>query len=608
MHYIRNLSLRTKLFGSFGLVLSLTVFLGAMSISSLSTVNAKGGIYTNNAVALDQLGRAATAITDEQRLVTEGIVYPGDATMQREVSTGIDADHARLTSNVDAFAAAGLSSAESAAISKLRTALSAYVPVRNDIRSLAASGQAERAKSAYARSSQLFATMSSSLTTLTTLNTTEAAQASRDIAATYSSSRTTTLAVLVLAILVGAGIALLVSRSIKRRVDEVLDRLRSLQARCVTYLCEGLDAFAHGDLTRAYEAATLPIENLSADEIGQVGAAVNGIRSGIVEALDAYRDTAVRLSDLVGKVSGSAGDVSAASQQVAATSTEAGTTNGDIANAIGGIAEGAERQVQMIANARLSADEVGRAVSEAAAGAQQATEAAQATRHATEEGVSAAEEAKQAMDSVRLSSQEVSDAIRELAFKSQRIGGIVATITGIAEQTNLLALNAAIEAARAGEQGRGFAVVAEEVRKLAEESQNAALEISQLVDAIQSETSHAVDVVQTGVTRTEDGAAVVDRARDVFMSIGSSAQDMAHRVELIAASSQQIAASVGSMQESIDEVAAVAEQSSAATQEVSASTEETSASAEQIAASAQELSGNAEVLHQLVREFKLVEN
>ena len=86
--------------------------------------------------------------------------------------------------------------------------------------------------------------------------------------------------------------------------------------------------------------------------------------------------------------------------------------------------------------------------------------------------------ATDAIRQVADSSAQVGAAIEDLSARSEKIGGIVTTITGIAEQTNLLALNAAIEAARAGEQGRGFAVVAEEVRKLAEESQGAAAEIA----------------------------------------------------------------------------------------------------------------------------------
>jgi methyl-accepting chemotaxis protein len=227
------------------------------------------------------------------------------------------------------------------------------------------------------------------------------------------------------------------------------------------------------------------------------------------------------------------------------------------------------------------------------------------TRKIAQEGVGAAQQANEAMRAVRDSSEEVSSAIGELASKSEQIGEIVVTITQIAEQTNLLALNAAIEAARAGEQGRGFAVVADEVRKLAEESQRAAREISQLVGAIQDDTAEAVGVVQYGAKRTADGAAVVEQTRGAFERIGSSVDDMTTRIEQIAAGAQQIAASATGMQEDIGEVAAVAEQSSASSEEVSASTEQTSASAQQIAASAQELSGSAEELNRLVAQFKL---
>ena len=108
------------------------------------------------------------------------------------------------------------------------------------------------------------------------------------------------------------------------------------------------------------------------------------------------------------------------------------------------------------------------------------------------------------------------------ARKSEQIEGIVATITGIAEQTNLLALNAAIEAARAGEQGRGFAVVAEEVRKLAEESQSPPASIAGLIEEIQAETAKAVEVVEDGARRTEEGAATVEQAREAFEPLGAS--------------------------------------------------------------------------------------
>lgn len=92
---------------------------------------------------------------------------------------------------------------------------------------------------------------------------------------------------------------------------------------------------------------------------------------------------------------------------------------------------------------------------------------------------------------------ELTETVDQLGIRSAEISRIVDVINDISEQTNLLALNAAIEAARAGEHGRGFAVVADEVRKLAEETGTATVEIAELVNAIQEDTSLAVKDLMT---------------------------------------------------------------------------------------------------------------
>ena len=282
------------------------------------------------------------------------------------------------------------------------------------------------------------------------------------------------------------------------------------------------------------------------------------------------------LRAIVGELAETSGTLSASSEELAATADETGRAVGEIAHAVGDVASGAERQARM-------ADETRQAISEA-------SEAAGLARSVTEEGVAAAIEASGAMDEVRDSAQSVTDAVRALGDRSEQIGGIVSTITSIAEQTNLLALNAAIEAARAGEQGRGFAVVAEEVRKLAEESQQAASSISSLISEMQAETQRTVSVVEDGARRSEDGGAIVERTREAFERIGGVVGEMTGLIDRISTAA--------------GEVAAVSEQTSAATQQVSASTEQTSASTEQVAASAQDLASSAESLSRVVARFR----
>lgn len=174
------------------------------------------------------------------------------------------------------------------------------------------------------------------------------------------------------------------------------------------------------------------------------------------------------------------------------------------------------------------------------------------------------------MDSIESTVDHSAQVVANSGEKSQEIGQIVDTISAIADQTNLLALNPAIEAARAGEQGRGFAVVAEEVRHLAEQSQEAAKQIAELIRGIQTDTTKAVETMGKGTQEVKTGSQIVDEAGRSFKSI----------VELIGQVSQQV-------------------------QAISTATEEQAASMEEIAASSETLARMAEKLQAEVSKFKI---
>ncbi len=126
--------------------------------------------------------------------------------------------------------------------------------------------------------------------------------------------------------------------------------------------------------------------------------------------------------------------------------------------------------------------------------------------------------------------QEVAQSISTLEVRSQEISKIVDLITGIAEETNLLALNAAIEAARAGEAGRGFAVVASEVRKLAEQSAQAAQQISALIEEVKNDTQMAVERMERAEDRVQEGVKESEEVAKNFQNILATVQKVIQSV------------------------------------------------------------------------------
>lgn len=653
----RDLSIRTKLLGGFGAVIALAIVLGVVMLVQISSVKSHSDQIAKDDLVGNQLIAQITANEGRYRIgQLWNIANVNDGATRAPLHAAATAA-AQITKEFASYKPLISGAADMRHWQEGQANWKAYVAATTWLLNTKANTTQPKTVKLADDTATTFSALDADLTAWTKLNDGFAAADTASADSTYNSAVLIGIILLALAVIIGLSVALIVSGSIKRAVDLVLDRLWSLQQNHVADVQSGLGAFADGDLTQEYHPVTEPIPNPAKDEIGQVGSGVNAIRDSLEEAIGAYNRTRAKLNEVVGQIGSSATSVSSASEQLTSSSNESGRAAdesgraaGEIAQAIGDIAQGSQRQVEIVGQVRTSAEEVGRAVGEIARGAERQVESIGQMRTSAEEvgraigdiargaerqvravaevkssadlvsaavtdaarsaketasmahdarqvaqaGVSAAETASDAMASVRDSSQEVHAAIRELAAKSDQIGQIVQTITGIAEQTNLLALNAAIEAARAGEQGRGFAVVADEVRKLAEESQTAASEIGQLITAIQDQTEHAVDVVGDGAKRTDEGVEVVAETRAAFMRIGEAVEEMTVRIDHIAKVSEEITGRTEAMQASINSVAVVAEDASASAQQVAASAQQVSASADEVASSAEQASASAQ--------------
>ncbi|BDX02982.1 hypothetical protein MACH16_17300 [Marinomonas pontica] len=186
-----------------------------------------------------------------------------------------------------------------------------------------------------------------------------------------------------------------------------------------------------------------------------------------------------------------------------------------------------------------------------------ASQAAHSAESAANEGTAIATKTINSIQELASEIASSASTINELQSNTKEISNILNVILGIAEQTNLLALNAAIEAARAGEQGRGFAVVADEVRHLAQNTQNATQEIEKMITLLQSGTSSAVKAMTSSHQRSTDAVSQVKHEEESLRNINQSVtkiRDMNDRISATAEEQASVTADVSRNVENITEI------------------------------------------------------
>jgi methyl-accepting chemotaxis protein len=209
--------------------------------------------------------------------------------------------------------------------------------------------------------------------------------------------------------------------------------------------------------------------------------------------------------------------------------------------------------------------EVARNTTDASAAA---TLADQQARH----GSTVVKQATVQISELAIAIEELGGAMNVLTQDSEQIGKVIDVIKAVAEQTNLLALNAAIEAARAGEQGRGFAVVADEVRSLAQRTQDSTKEIEALIVTLQQGTQAAATLMTSSRERTLDTVVLAQKAELAITEINQSIGTIQEMSLQISAAAEQQSAVADEINRSIVSVRDVADQSAVASEESAAAT------------------------------------
>ncbi|WP_339229993.1 methyl-accepting chemotaxis protein [Oceanobacillus sp. FSL K6-2867] len=327
------------------------------------------------------------------------------------------------------------------------------------------------------------------------------------------------------------------------------------------------------------------------DEIGQLASSVNLMKENMQRVLQ--------------NVTTASGAVSSRSEELTQAANEVKEGNTQIAVTMEELSSGAETQANGASDLAENMNEFVKTVIQSEKSGQEIAVASQGILALTTDGTTLMNESVQQMQRINTIVSESVDRVKNLDKQSKEISNLVSVIKEIANQTNLLSLNAAIEAARAGEHGKGFAVVADEVRKLSEQVASSVLEITSIVNAIQSDTKHVVESLSSGYDEVQTGSSHIEETRLSFDTIQEAVTAMATKISSISANLKDIAGNSNSMNHLIEEIASVSEESAAGVEQAAASAQQTASSMEEVSHSADELAGLAEQLNEQLTSFKL---
>lgn len=351
------------------------------------------------------------------------------------------------------------------------------------------------------------------------------------------------------------------------------------------------------------EATVAALSNLAANDLTQKAENPYTTEFGLL--IGVYNQTIDTMHEVVSTIVDESKQIRQAADSMHSAASETGDAAAQVGSTVEDMAQAASSQA---ADSQIAAQNIHQMAAELKNIGDITTRVAQHSasfQNLIEHGQQAISEQTVKMAGTRKSSENVAVAISSLSEQSRQIGEIVAVIVGIADQTNLLALNAAIEAARAGEQGRGFAVVADEVRKLAENSSQAAQMIANIINQIQVGTGNAVSEMSIGQSMVIDQEAAVSATERVFADIEQGAVEITRSIQDVSGSLQSVLISIEEVVNAVQNISAASEETAASTEEITAIIQHQGVAIQSIVQMSQQMDALSGKLTSSVGRFKI---
>ncbi|SEG23852.1 methyl-accepting chemotaxis protein [Butyrivibrio sp. Su6] len=394
--------------------------------------------------------------------------------------------------------------------------------------------------------------------------------------AALMSNITRSVIMLLVLIVIGTAIAIYMGKRITRPIILVTDQMVKM---------------SNSDFSDSEEMNQVRALKRENNEIGQIS-----------EALDLMHNN---IRELMLKIFDTTSYVASASEELSASASQSADASEMVANSCTNVANSCAGQITAVTGASQETRAFVDNMQEFKDAIEQTTKMIDSTNDAAKKGAADMTNATNMMATIKSSVENTATVVDALGEQLKNIDTFVDTIAEIASQTNLLSLNASIEAARAGEMGKGFAVVASEISKLADQSNEAASNITELISEIMHNSNEAVEAMRSGAESVAEGTETVNEAGNTFNNI----VDMVYTISEQSARMSEIVAQLSDGTETIAENIQKIEDMSTSvadeTQNVSAASQQQTATTHEVAEASDKLAENAQELQNFVAKFEL---